>query len=83
MNHQSGAAAREVWHNMDFGTLTASLLFGSVGFGFLLYGKNAGQIAPIGVGLALMVCPYFIPNLAVLIIVCCILSAVPFFIRGG
>ena len=67
---------------MDFSTLMVSLIFGSVGFGFLLYGKNAGQVAPIGAGLGLMVVPYFIPNLVVLIIVCAVLMAVPFVIRG-
>ena len=67
---------------MDFTSLMVSLLLGSVGFGFLLYGKNAGQLAPIGAGLGLMVCPYFIGNIAVLLIVSAVLAAVPFVVRG-
>lgn len=68
---------------MDFSTLMASLLFGSVGFGFLLYGKNAGLLVPMGAGVGLMVCPYFISSLPALIIVCAVLMAVPFVVRGA
>jgi len=47
---------------MDTTTLMLSLLFGMVGMGFLMYGKNAGQMVPIGAGLCLMICPYFLPQ---------------------
>jgi hypothetical protein len=66
---------------MDFSSLMLSLLFGSIGMGFLMYGKNAGQLVPIGAGLALMLCPYFIPNTIILLIVCCLLMAVPFVVK--
>ena len=62
-------------------TLTLSLLFGMVGTGLLMYGKNAARIMPMGAGLALMVCPYFIPGVAVLLVVCLALTALPFVFR--
>lgn len=67
---------------MDFSTLMLSMLFGAVGFGFLLYGKNAGLIVPMGAGVGLMICPYFIANIGLLVVVCCVLAATPFVIRG-
>jgi hypothetical protein len=66
---------------MDTTNLMLSLLFGCVGMGFLMYGKKAGHLAPMGAGVALMVCPYFISNVIVLLIVCLILTAAPFFVR--
>jgi hypothetical protein len=66
---------------MDSTSLMLSMLFGTFGMGFLMYGKKAGQMVPILVGLALMVLPYFIANTIALLIVCCSLTAVPFVLR--
>jgi hypothetical protein len=66
---------------MDLNFLMASFFFGTVGMGMLVYGKKAGRILPAGVGLALMVVPYFLPNLIWLLIVCGVLTAVPFVIH--
>jgi len=60
-----------------------SFLFGTVGMGFLMYGKKAGQPLPVCVGLALMICPYFIAHVGVLLLVCCALTAVPFLLRNA
>jgi hypothetical protein len=68
---------------MDATGLMLSLIFGTLGFGFFLYGKKSGQMVPLGAGLALMVCPYFIPNLVAQLLVCATLSAVPFVVRGA
>ena len=38
------------------------LIFGSIGFGFFLYGKNQRAIMPLVCGIALMVFPYFVSN---------------------
>jgi len=67
---------------MDMTSIMLSLLFGTAGLGFLMYGKNAGRVVPMGAGLALMICPYFIPSVAVLMVVCTALMVVPFFLRG-
>ena len=57
------------------------LLFGSIGFGFFLYGKKQKAIIPLGVGIVLCVVPYFIANVYALVIVGAILMAIPFFVR--
>lgn len=66
--------------------MTASLLlwgvlFGSVGFGYFLYGKKQRAVVPFLCGLALMVIPYFIPNATVLVVVGAAIAAVPYFVR--
>jgi hypothetical protein len=38
------------------------LLFGSIGFGFFLYGKKQKKVVPLITGIALCVVPYFIAN---------------------
>jgi hypothetical protein len=43
-------------------TLLLSLLFGSIGFGFFLYGKKQGRPVPLFCGIILMVFPYFVSN---------------------
>ncbi|MDB5291268.1 MAG: hypothetical protein JWL69_2509 [Phycisphaerales bacterium] len=68
---------------MDTTTLMLSLLFGMVGMGFLMYGKNAGQMVPIGAGLCLMICPYFLPSVALMLGICIPLLAAPFVFRGA
>jgi hypothetical protein len=57
------------------------LIFGSVGFGFFLYGKNQRAIVPLVCGLLLMGVPYFISNTVVLVIVGVLLCAAPYFFR--
>jgi hypothetical protein len=66
---------------MDTTSLMLSMLFGTVGVGFVMYAKKAGRLLPAIVGLALMVLPYFIPNVVVLLVVCIVLTAVPFVLR--
>ena len=68
---------------MDFTSLMFSMLFGTVGMGFMMCGKKAGELIPVGVGLGLMIFPYFISNLAILLIVCSALMAVPFVLRSA
>jgi hypothetical protein len=57
------------------------LLFGSIGFGFFLYGKRQKTIVPLIAGIALCVVPYFIANVYVLVTVGVVLMAIPFFVR--
>ena len=58
--------------------LLLSLLFGTIGMGYLMYGKRMAQLIPLCVGLALMVVPYFIANNIILVIVCVAMMAAPF-----
>ena len=57
------------------------LLFGSIGFGFFLYGKKQKTIVPLITGIVLCVVPYFIANVYVLVTVGVVFMAIPFFVR--
>jgi len=57
------------------------MLFGSIGFGFFLYGKKQKAVVPIIAGIALCVVPYFIANVYALVMVGVILMVIPFFVR--
>lgn len=66
---------------VDTALLLWGVVFGSIGLGFFIYGKKQKAIVPLVCGLALMVTPYFIPNVIVLVLVCVALIAVPYFFR--
>jgi hypothetical protein len=68
---ESGSTAVLLW----------GLLFGSIGFGFFIYGKKQKAIVPLITGIVLCVVPYFITNTYVLVIVGVILMAIPFSVR--
>ncbi|WP_038247982.1 hypothetical protein [Ghiorsea bivora] len=65
----------------DTTTLFLGLFFGSIGFGFSLYGKKQHKIIPLLTGLTLMVFPYFVPNLYLLAGIGITLMALPYFFR--
>ena len=68
---ESGSTAVLLW----------GLLFGSIGFGFFLYGKKQKAIVPLVTGIVLCVVPYFIANVYILIAVGVVLIAIPYFVR--
>jgi hypothetical protein len=55
---------------MDTNAFLASFLFGMIGMGMFMYGKRAGRLIPLGVGVALMVVPYFFSNVLAMSAVC-------------
>jgi hypothetical protein len=57
------------------------VLFGSIGFGFFLYGRKQKKVVPLITGIVLCVVPYFIANVYALVIVGVILMAIPFIVR--
>ena len=57
------------------------LLFGSIGFGYFLYGKKQKAVVPLITGIVLCVVPYFIANVYALVMVGVVLMAIPFFVR--
>jgi hypothetical protein len=64
--------------------VTASLLlwgvlFGSVGFGYFLYGKKQTATVPLVSGIALIVFPYFISNAVTLVLAGAAIAALPYF----
>lgn len=58
-----------------------SLLFGIFGLGFFTYGKRQGALIPLGVGLTLMIYPYFVSNLALLVCIGIALILLPYFFK--
>ena len=66
---------------MNVAELLWGVLFGSIGFGYFIYGRRQGKMIPLVCGVVLMVYPYFMPNTAVLVIIGAIFVAVPYFLR--
>jgi hypothetical protein len=66
---------------MSESTLLWGLLFGSIGVGFALYGKQQRAVVPLLCGIALMVYPYFVANVIVLVAIGIVLMALPYFFR--
>ena len=56
-------------------------MFGSVGLGYLMYGKKQRAIVPLVCGLVLIVFPYFISNIVLLIAVGLAFTVFPYFVR--
>jgi len=57
------------------------LLFGAIGLGFFTYGRKQQAVVPLFAGIALIVFPYFIPNLFILIITGIAIVLMPYFIK--
>lgn len=51
---------------------------GSIGLGFLVYGKKQKAIIPLFSGIGLMLVPYFISNMYILILSGIVLVALPY-----
>ena len=66
---------------MDTASLLWGLLFGSIGFGFFLYGKKQSKPVPLLCGIGLMIFPYFVSNNFALVLIGAVLLAIPYFIR--
>jgi hypothetical protein len=62
-------------------TLLWSLLFGSIGLGYFIYGKKQSALVPLLCGLALMIFPYFVANTITLVAIGVGLMAVPYFVK--
>ena len=62
-------------------TLICSLLFGSIGVGYFIYGKKQQKMVPLISGIGLCAFPYFIPNPYVMVIVGLLLAAAPWLLR--
>jgi hypothetical protein len=66
---------------LDTSSLLWGLLFGSVGLGFLIYGRKQRAVVPLVCGLALMIFPYFVSNTILLIAIGIALIVIPYFVR--
>jgi hypothetical protein len=66
---------------MNASTLMWGVIFGSIGFGFFVYGKKQKAIIPLLSGIGLIIFPYFISNVFILVITGIVFVALPFFIK--
>jgi hypothetical protein len=66
---------------MEVSSLLWGLLLGSIGLGFLIYGRKQRAVVPLICGLALMIFPYFVSNTILLVIIGVVLMAIPYFLR--
>jgi hypothetical protein len=66
---------------VDPSSLLWGLLFGSIGMGFLIYGRKQRAVVPLICGLALIIFPYFLSNTILLIAVGIVLIGIPYFVR--
>ncbi len=58
--------------------LVAGMLFGTIGVGYFMYGKRAERPVALICGAVLAVFPWFVTNLAALIVIGVLLLAAPF-----
>jgi hypothetical protein len=66
---------------LDTSSLLWGLLFGSIGLGYLIYGRKQRAVVPLLCGLALMVFPYFVSSNILLVAIGVVLMAIPYFFR--
>ena len=67
---------------MDTSTsLLLGVMFGSIGMGYIVYGRKQHKGIALLSGIVLCVLPYFVPNVFLLIIIGIVLMAFPFFFR--
>ena len=65
---------------MDTSKLLISMLVGTIGMGYIIYGRKQMKVSALVAGIALCIYPYFIPNPFLSILVGAGIMAVPFFI---
>lgn len=66
---------------MSASSLLWSVLFGSVGLGYFIYGKKQRAVVPLLCGVGLMALPYFVANVWLLVMTGAAIAAVPYFVR--
>jgi hypothetical protein len=66
---------------METSSLLWSLLFGSAGLGYFIYGRKQDALTPTVCGVALMVFPYFVSSTTLLVAIGVLLMATPYFVR--
>ena len=65
----------------DTTTIVWGILFGALGLGYLTYGRRQKMIIPLVSGVALILFPYFTPNLYIMLLAGAALIALPYFVR--
>jgi hypothetical protein len=66
---------------MSTTSLVFGVLYGAIGFGYLIYDRRQQKGIALLSGLVLCAFPYFISNIVLLIVIGLVLIALPFYIR--
>nr|MDD3719734.1 hypothetical protein [Candidatus Gracilibacteria bacterium] len=66
---------------MDTTTLMIYVITGAFGAGYFVYGKNQSAFSFLLSGIALCIYPYFVQNIALLLVIGIVLIILPFFIK--
>ena len=64
----------------DYANLFWGLIFGSIGFGYFIYGKKQGSVIPFVSGIGLMGLPYVVDNNYAMVAIAVVLMLLPKFI---
>jgi hypothetical protein len=62
-------------------SLFLGVLFGSIGMGYIVYGKKQHRGIALLSGVGLCAFPYFVTNIFLVILVAIVLMLLPFFIK--
>lgn len=62
-------------------TLIASLIWGSIGTGFFIYGKKQSSMVPLFGGIVMVAISYFVTSALHMTMACVVLAAVMFFLN--
>ncbi len=65
----------------DSVTFIVYVLFGAIGLGYFVYGKRQSKLVPLICGAGLMFYPYFVSNVALLIVIGIFFLGLPYFVR--
>ncbi len=66
---------------MNTTSLVFGVLYGAIGFGYVVYARRQQKGIALLSGIALCAFPYFISNIVLLILIGLVLIALPFYIR--
>jgi hypothetical protein len=66
---------------MDQSSLLWGLLFGSIGMGYIVYGRRQRALTPFLAGLGLVAFPYFVDGTLAMLAVGVALMALPRFVK--
>jgi len=61
--------------------IVLGVIFGSIGMGYIVYGRKQQRGIALLSGFALIAYPYFVPSVVLVILIGIVLMALPFVIR--
>ena len=65
----------------DADTFLWSIIFGAIGAGYFIYGKNMGKLMPMLSGVLLCGFTWFVTDLVTVLLIGTVLTVLPFFFR--